>query len=191
MSGGLVITEAREEDLEQLLNLYFSIYGNDYPLKIGLERNATQQALADHQNYYWLVAKVTDGTIVGSCLFELDWKYKIGKVSGVVVHRDHQGKGISGRLVREGSDKILNQQVGINTLYTTTRTLSVVPQLMFLNNGYIPLGIFPNAHKIKEYETLTLMGAFRRGVLRKRAKVESVPPEVLPILDIVNELLTQ
>ncbi|MBF0366428.1 MAG: hypothetical protein HQK50_12725, partial [Oligoflexia bacterium] len=70
---------------------------------------------------------------------------------------------------------------------TTTRTVAISHQLSFMQNGFIPLGIFPNARKVDDYETFTLMGAFRKGVLEKQAKVERVPMALMPILKVVHD----
>ena len=34
-------------------------------------------------------------------------------------------------------------------------------QRIFLRDGFIPLGLFPDAHKLKNYETLTLFAKFQ------------------------------
>jgi hypothetical protein len=56
-----------------------------------------------------------------------------------------------------------------------------------LKDGFIPLGIFPNAHKLKNYETLTLLAKFKPGILARREKVEVVPKQLGQILDILDK----
>ena len=55
-------------------------------------------------------------------------------------------------------------------------------------NDLRPLGIFPNARKIKHYETLTLMGIYADGVLERREPVSKVPPQMLPLYDAIGDV---
>jgi len=187
----IVIDQARKTDVRKLMNLYFQVYGRDYPIKIGNDARAMRLAIETPCEYLWLVGRDRDkyDKIVASTVFQLDRKTKIGRVIGVVVLPKYRGKSIAHKLISHGSNQLLQEQVDINALYTTTRTLSISGQLMFLNNDYVPLGIFPNAHKIKNYETLTLMGKFREGVLSKRKYIPVISEKLKPILKISNQFL--
>ena len=182
-----VIRPANEKDSEELLGLYASIYGDDYPLEIGTNKRVMLDALRNPREFLWLVATHSErAQIIGSAIFELDWEYQIGKVAGVVVHPSFQKKGIAKSLIDEGTRRVLEGSEGINSLYATSRTISLGPQLMFLKNGFLPLGIFPNARKIKSYETLTLFGKFRQGILQNRFQVPNIPETLEPIIKITE-----
>ena len=189
MSSDDCIEVASPSDATELNDLYFSVYGSGYPLKKGIEYHATREALEDRDHHLWLLAREPEGgRIIGSCIFELEPELKIGKVSGVVVHRNHRGRGISRALIGRGTNDLLNEK-GLNSLYTTTRTVSVAPQMMFLKNGYIPLGLFPNAHKLHQFETVTLMGTFSKEALSQRVRVQKMPLEISKLAELVNETL--
>ena len=174
-------------DCDELLGLYYSIYGDDYPLEIGTNRRVMFKALQNNQFYYWPVMKdIARNIIIGSVIVEIDPDLKIGKVTGAVVHNSYRNQGIAQKLIKIGVDKVLYEKKLVNSLYATTRTESVAPQKMLIQNGFSPLGIFPNARKIKTYETLTLMGIFSDGVLSRRIKTKKVPFFLRDILTTTN-----
>lgn len=186
----IIIDHATKADIDELLRLYFSIYANTYPLKLGVDRGAMEKAINDLEHFYWPVMRDQEtGVIAGTVIFELDLENKIGKITGLVVHKSYRNLGISGKLVAHGKKFILEEKGVVNSLYATTRTFSATPQLIFLKNGFFPLGIFPNAHKLKQYETLTLFAAFKEGVLEKREKIAKIPKQIIPIVQVMSDII--
>ncbi len=181
---------ATVNDLYELYSLYMSIYGDDYPLPLGTNQKVMKNALSNPDKFLWNVTRdcAKAGIIVGSAIIEVDLEYKIGKLAGVVVHPDYRENKIAYNLIQTGIQEALCESGVVNSIYTTTRTLDVAPQRMCLKNGFIPLGIFPNARKIKSYETLTLMGIFKEGVLQNRNPLEKVHESMLPIVKIIDRL---
>lgn len=185
--GNYQIELATAADCDELLGLYYSIYGDDYPLGIGTSRSAMIKALEDSQSYFWPVMRdVKRNIIIGSVILEIDQSLKIGKVTGAIVHNSYRNLRVAQKLIRMGVEVVLYKMKLVNSLYATTRTESVASQKMLIQNGFAPLGIFPNARKIKTYETLTLMGIFRDGVLNRRVKTKKVPIFLRDILTTIN-----
>ena len=185
----LVIDRATKEDVNELLSRYFSIYGASYPLPLGTDRGVMSKMISSDDNM-WLVTRDTEkNIIVGSVVFEIDWLNKIGKVVGVVVHPQYRRRDIAYNMISQGTKKFLSGDRSLNSIYTTTRTVSVGSQLMFLKDGFLPLGIFPNAHKLKQYETLTLLAKFKPGVLEKRVPIQTIPEKLTPILQVMNDII--
>lgn len=169
-------------DREELLALYLTVYGDDYPLELGTNKQLMTRLLEDGERAFWFVAEVEGRSgIVASCVVELEPEFRIGKVTGAAVHPQCNGMGLAKKLIGHAVKDVMERAPSINTLYATTRTVSLASQKMLLSNGFKPLGIFPNARKIKSYETLTLMGLFREGVLEKRAPVEKIPPSLVEL----------
>ena len=175
----LVIDRAAQEDRAELLSLYFSIYGKSYPIPLGTDR-AVMTRIISSDDHLWLVTRDTEtNMIVGSVVFEIDWPNKIGKVEGVVVHPRYRRKDTAYNMISQGTNNFISADGQLNSIYTTTRTVSVGPQLIFLKDGFLPLGIFPNAHKVQQYETLTLLAKFKPGVLERRVPVYTIPENLL------------
>jgi hypothetical protein len=189
LENGFFLRRAVEQDIPDLLTLYFKLYGANYPLAIGTDRAVMTRILSDNNNL-WVVAVSRDKKILcGSAVFEVDTTYRIGRAEGLVVHPEFQQLGLASTMLHHGSKFLLEDSNLVNSIYTTTRTLSVSPQLVFLNNGYIPLGIFPNAHRLAVYETLSLMAKFHSDVLTKRKVATEVPEALGPIIKTVDKFI--
>jgi len=136
----------------------------------------------------WLVAR--DGQhLIGSAVFELETMHRIGKLEGVVVDPAYRKMRIANSMIATGTRALLTAGSQILSIYATTRTVSMGPQLMCLKEGFLPLGIFPNSHRLESYESVTLLAKFQPDVLTRRRQVEAVPARIAPILNIANAVL--
>lgn len=182
----ITIGPAKLEEIDELLKLYFMVYGHNYPIAYGSNPEAAADAITS-PDCQWLVARdKSRGLVVGSIVYELDRVHRVGKALALVVHPDYRKVGIASRLCSWG-DKLIAENGALNSVYTTTRTQSIGPQVIFLREGYLPLGIFPNAHKIKRHETTTLFAKYKSGVLEKRAKTEKIPKSLVPLYEVVKK----
>lgn len=180
-----MLRKATVSDIEPLLQLYFLVYGLDYPLELGTNRGV-MRSLIESMHAFWLVAEDDDKRILGSVVVEMDENIKIGRVEGLVVHPEARRHKLSSRLVDRVVTELLEAEGSrVNSLYATTRTLALGPQMVFLKRGFLPLGIFPNAHKLKDFETLTLLAKFRDGVLERRMQVDKLPGQLSPIVSLI------
>lgn len=189
LSEDLRIRSAEVGDIQNLLTLYFTIYGGNYPLTLGTDRKVMKEILLNDNNLWLVIFDEKNHLLCGSAVFEVDPQYRIARAEGIVVHPDYQNKGLASKVINYGSDLLLEHQKLVNSIYATTRTLSVGPQLAFIKNNYIPLGIFPNAHRLSNYETLTLMAKHNPEVLKKRIPVEEAPELLGPIFSAVDKFI--
>lgn len=177
-------------DIEELLGLYWSSYGEDYPLSLGTDKRVMFSAINDPENFYWLIIRDEENNnLAASCIVEIDRKDRIGKVTGVTVSKNYRGHGLAKEIIGDVCHEILDRREWVKSLYATSRTVSVSAQSMLLANGFVPLGIFPNARKIRSYESLTLMGKFSDLALANRAPVEKLPQSLQSIYEILDERL--
>ena len=182
----IVVAAASLQDVDELLRLYFMVYGNTYPIALGTDRQIMSSVLSEGKDL-WLIARDSRrNCIVGSAVIEIDYAEKIGKLEAVVSHPEYRRSGIATMLVRSATEQALSGKAPMNSVYTTTRTVSLGPQLMCVDSGYIPFGIFPNAHKLKQYETVTLMTKYRSGVLNRRIPVQGVSAKIAPLWYTMN-----
>tara|TARA_R100000656_G_scaffold89489_1_gene65276 strand:+ start:122 stop:1330 length:1209 start_codon:yes stop_codon:yes gene_type:complete len=182
IENSITIRRAKLTDREELLALYLTVYGDDYPLELGTNKQLMTRLLEEQEKAFWFVVELADRPgIAASCVVELEPEFRIGKVTGAAVHPQCAGLGLSSKLIGFAVNEVMAKAPSINTLYATTRTVTMASQKMLISNGFKPLGIFPNARKIKTYETLTLMGYFREGVLDKRTPVQRIPPSLVEL----------
>jgi hypothetical protein len=184
-----VIECATQTDVDELLRLYFLVYQNNYPLPLCSDRQQMSAAISSSDFRWYVTRNKVTGQIVGSAVFEMELFHKIGKLTGVVVHPDYRQHHVAIDMIKRGTQELLGGGGPLHSIYTTTRTVSRGPQIMVLKDGFIPLGIFPNAHKLKEYETLTLMAKFREGILEKRPALPPVPEKIAPIVKVLHDQL--
>jgi hypothetical protein len=104
----------------------------------------------------------------------------------LVVHPEYRKARLASRLIAWG-DKLISEGGPLNSLYSTARTQSVGPQLICLRAGYLPLGIFPNAHKVKKFETMVLVAKYKKGVLERRVPTEIIPENLVPLYKVIRQ----
>jgi N-acetylglutamate synthase-like GNAT family acetyltransferase len=190
VSSELKIQEADISDVDEIINLYRAVYGRKYPISYGTDPDLLKKSIKNKETHKCLITRdVENNIIAGALIVEIDTFNKIGKMVGLVIHPTYQRKKIGNGLVEFVSEFFLKSDTRLNSLYATTRTNTVGPQMIFIKNNYLPLGIFPNAHRLQQYETVTLFAKFREGILEKRKAEESVSTRVIPLYDILKKLV--
>lgn len=185
--GKISIERAVESDVDSMINLYRLVYGKKYPISYGNDPDLLRVAIKDQETHLVLVARdVKNKFVAGAMIVEIDKYFKIGKLLGLVVHPDYQKNKIGQTIVSYVTTELLEKQKDLNSLYATTRTVSVGPQIVFIKNGYLPLGIFPNAHRLSQYETVTLFSKYRQGILEKRTPVKTVVRNLMPLYNALQ-----
>jgi N-acetylglutamate synthase-like GNAT family acetyltransferase len=186
------IQEADRGDVDEIINLYRAVYGRKYPISYGTDPDLLLTAINDNESHMVLVARDVMNRVIGGCLIvEIDAFNKIGKLVGLVVHPTYQRHKIGNGLVSHVSEFFLKKDTRINSLYATTRTITVGPQLIFIKNGYLPLGIFPNAHRLHQYETVTLFAKHRECILEKRKSIDNISSRLMPLYQILQNLVPE
>lgn len=186
-----VIEKANLSDANELLSLYLSVYGEDYPLDIGTKRSVMEAGLKNPDKNHWYVMRYVDtNQIVVSGIIQIEEENKIGKLSGVAVHEDFRKHGLATIFIAHAVNEVLREHKLVNSIYATARTISHSSQTMLMKNGFIPLGFFPNCRRIKTYETLALLAVFADGVLEKRKVPKVIPDSVEPFYSLVQAEVT-
>ncbi len=185
-----VIERAATSDVDEIINLYRAVYGRKYPISYGTDPDLLSRSIENHDTHMVLVARdLTQKVITGALITEIDKENKIGKLVGLVVHPNFQKNKIGNHLVVYVGEHFLEKENELNSLYATTRTNTVGPQRVFIKNHYLPLGIFPNAHRLSQYETVTLFAKFRKDLLEKRVPTKEVSQSLIPMYNILQNIV--
>jgi N-acetylglutamate synthase-like GNAT family acetyltransferase len=185
------IQVADVQDVDEMINLYRSVYGRKYPISYGNDPELLLKSINNKESHKILVARdIMNRVICGALIVEIDFFNKIGKLVGLVVHPNFRRHKIGNSLVEYASHFFLTKENTLNSLYATTRTISVGPQIIFIKNDYLPLGIFPNAHRLQKYETVALFAKFRSGVLEKRKAENAVSVMLKPLYENLVNLVS-
>lgn len=185
-----IIDRAKESDVDEIINLYRLVYGKKYPISYGTDPDLLKRAILNEKTHLVLVAReLNKNVITGALITEIDIDNKIGKLVGLVVHPTYQKNKIGNYLVVYVGEHFLEKGTDLNSLYATTRTNTIGPQRVFIKNHYLPLGIFPNAHRLSQYETVTLFAKFRKDLLEQRKPVKEVTASLMPMYQILQNLV--
>jgi N-acetylglutamate synthase-like GNAT family acetyltransferase len=187
-----IIERAKIGDVDEIINLYRAVYGKKYPISYGNDPELLARSINNEKTHLVLVARdLNQNVITGALITEIDTENKIGKLLGLVVHPAFQKNKIGNHLVVYVGEHFLEKGTELNSLYATTRTNTVGPQRVFIKNQYLPLGIFPNAHRLSQYETVTLFAKFRKGLLEKRKAAKNISSSLMPMYQILQNIVPE
>lgn len=179
------LRRAGPEDSDAIWALYNQIYQGTYTLEVVNKADERQAALAD-PNHYWLVMD-TGRELVGSAIFWVDPPQRNGKVFAGVTREDYRGQDLMTYLMGMGIQKLLNDDRTCDVIYATTRTVSLGPRQLLKKLGFVSLGIFPNVHRLAEYETHGLHALFHPEAWAKRRRNPKLIPEVEGFYHIIRK----
>lgn len=137
------------------------------------------------QQGFWFVTKNPEGTIVGSVLACYDQENLIAKAFGAVVRTEYRGHGVMESLLAFGIEYLKNNTVGVDVIYSTTRTVNEAAQTLTEKLGFKKIGIFPNAHRTSEFETHCLTAIITPNAIEKRYKNYKLHHQLESLYDIV------
>ncbi len=179
------IVLATLNDIVGILDLYQLAYTGLYPDRSFHGPQELRQSLLDDSKRIYLVKD--QGKVIACLLFLYNEEYMLGKAGGAVVHPDYRGHNITQKMIEFGIKDIQNSTRGLEVLYITTRTVHKAAQVLTANMGFKQLGIFPNVHKTRDYETHALAAMYFGDALSKRYESFEQHPDIYNLFEIVRE----
>lgn len=176
----VVLSPAAVQDIAELRQLYFDVYGHGYPVPLGSDPAVMRRLITDG-TAHWLTARTAPGDLVGSAVVQTDPGSRIGKLVGLAVHPGHRGGGLASRLTGAVCDEAFGTG-RLDSVYATVRVVTEGPQCVVVRNGFRPLGLMPNAVEVEGCESLALFARYADGVLERRAPVARVPERLAALL---------
>ncbi|WP_371502104.1 GNAT family N-acetyltransferase [Kitasatospora sp. NBC_00374] len=177
----VTISAATLQDIAQLRQLYFDVYGHGYPVALGSDP-AEMRRLIEDPHTRWLTARTGTGQPAGSVVVQTDPGSRVGKLVGLAVHPELRQGGLAGRLTGAVCADAFATGT-LDSIYATVRVVTPGPQQVFARAGFRPLGLMPNAVEVAGCESLALFARYADGVLARREPVARVPAALLPLLD--------
>lgn len=175
---------ARPEDALSIRWLYHTIYGGSYPFSLVYNAEECAKAISGDK-HLWLLARA-EGRVVASVIFTVDRGIRLGKVFGAVVDEAFRGFDLTERAIAHGLDLLMRRERAVESVYATTRTVSLAPQRLTEKLAFKPLGVFPNVHKVASAETHTLAVLHADGALARRAFTPRLPRSLEPFYAIAR-----
>ncbi|NBH06074.1 GNAT family N-acetyltransferase [Amycolatopsis sp. SID8362] len=177
---------ARTDDVEELHSLFHTVYGGNYAMPYGTDKDVMAAEIAADTTT-WLVHRAR-GRIVATVLAQVAPQDRMAKMQGLVVHPEARGNSLARSAVGALSEDLLADD-GIDSAYGTARTIGTAPQRIMLANGFHGLGILPNIRKAGRHETMALLLRHREGVLELRSPVDRVPAALRRIVLAVERTI--
>ncbi|AOR36653.1 GNAT family N-acetyltransferase [Streptomyces fodineus] len=178
------LSPASVQDIAELRQLYFEVYGHGYPVPLGSDPVVMRRLITDG-TAHWLTARTHAGDLVGSAVVLTEPGGRIGKLVGLAVHPGHRGGGLASRLTGAVCDEAFATG-RLDSVYATVRLVTEGPQQVVVRNGFRPLGLLPNAVEVEGCETLALFARYADGVLERREPVASVPERLSALLSAAS-----
>jgi RimJ/RimL family protein N-acetyltransferase len=179
---------ATENDIFQISQLYFDVYQGTYPDPLMKDFSLIRNFINSHQGF-WFVTKTPQGEIIASVLACYDQENLIAKAFGAVVRHEHRGHGVMEELLAYGINFLKTQTIGVDVIYSTTRTVNEAAQTLTEKLGFKKLGIFPNAHRTNDYETHCLAAIVTPNAIEKRYKNYKLHHRLESLYKVVNSEL--
>lgn len=179
------IARASIHDTVEVLDLFSAAYTGNYPDRSFADSKNYKEALEDKGRRIYL-AKL-NGKTIASLVFYYNEEHKLAKASSAVVDPAYRGHGITQELIKYGLNDLNQTTSGVEVVYITTRTVHKAAQVLTANMGFKQLGIFPNVHKTKDYETHALAAMYLPGALDKRYSDFEQHPDIYSLFKIVQE----
>ncbi|MEU6283239.1 GNAT family N-acetyltransferase [Streptomyces sp. NPDC047028] len=180
MSADVFLSPASVQDIAELRQLYFEVYGHRYPVPLGSDPAVMRRLMTDG-TAHWLLARTAEGALAGSAVVQTEPGSRIGKLVGLAVHPGRRGGGLASRLTGAVCEEAFAGG-RLDSVYATVRVVTEGPQHVVVRNGFRPLGLLPNAVEVDGCETLALFARYADGVLERREPVAAVPERLSPLL---------
>lgn len=177
---------ASEGDIFQISQLYFDVYQGTYPDPL-MKDFSLIRAFIRSDSGFWFITKDEAGEVIASVLAAYDKDNLIAKAFGAVVRNEFRGQGIMDDLLSFGINFLRTETPGVDVIYSTTRTVNEAAQTLTEKLGFKKLGIFPNAHKTKDYETHCLAAIIYPSALEKRNTDYKMHHEMSSLYEIVQK----
>lgn len=175
---------ATDQDISEISQLYFDVYEGTYSDPLMRDLNLIRKFIASEEGF-WFVTKNDQGKVVASVLAAYDRKDLVAKAFGAVVRNEYRAQGVMEELLGFGIQYLREHTPGVDVIYSTTRTVNEAAQTLTEKLGFKKLGILPNAHRTKDYETHCLAAIIYPSALEKRSSNYKIHHEIESLYNVV------
>ena len=126
---------ASEEDIFQISQLYFDVYQGTYPDPLMKDFNLIRQFIKSGSGF-WFITKDDKNLILASVLASYDKDNLIAKAFGAIVRNEFRGQGIMEELLSFGINFLREKTLGVDVIYSTTRTVNEAAQTLTEKLGF-------------------------------------------------------
>ncbi len=150
------IRPIEERDIKDVIALYHTVYGDDFPFKEFYEPAWVRKGIYD-DGIAWSVAE-QNGRVVGSAAVMVnvgDYDDMLGEFGRLVVDPSCRGQGIGEALGRARVERIGER---VEFAFGEARAVHTGAQKIMLRLGFAPIGFEPMKYKMKHRESAVFFG---------------------------------
>lgn len=177
MDTEVAIRPVSEHDVEAVIDLYRTVYGDSFPFREFYDSQWIKKGIFD-DDIVWLVAE-QGGRLIGSAAVMLnvgDLDDLIGEFGRLVVHPDGRGGGVGSRLM---AARLAEAEPRIEFGFAECRTAHVGAQVIAGRHGFHVVGLEPLAYAVfGRRESVVLVCRQFGNALRLRRNNPHVVPQV-------------
>lgn len=181
----VIYREAKIEDMAAILNLYFEVYNGSYPDPMFTSYPELEKAIRAKNKYVFVAC--LQNKIIACLLFKYEETNLLAKAAAAVVDVRFRGFNLTQKMITHGIKFLQQNTPGLELIYVTTRTVHKAAQLLTQNMGFKKMGVLPNVHKTKDYETHALAGILLPSAAEKRFRDFKHHPKVYEVYKIVEK----
>lgn len=178
------IREIREEDIEQVIQLFRANYGDDYAIPEFYDPQWVKRGIySDH--IIWLVVEEGNAIVAsGAAILDFgDYNDQIAEIGRLVVDPGTSGRGLGRTLLNALVDASDDR---VEFAFGEARTTHNKTQKIFDHAGLVPLGFLPMAYMMAWRESWVLSGQlFGNGRTLRQVGAAQLIPEVVPLAQAV------
>ena len=179
------VREAREDDVEQIRDIFAAVYHDDYPFEGFSDLHWLKRSVYS-DGIVMLVAEDGDDLIgTASVVFDLGAHSDLlGEFGRLAVHPDARGRGVGGTLMAARCDYVRNRlHVGL----AQNRCTHPWSQQISLTHGFAPVGFLPMKYAFDTRESVALWIRHFGPALSLRRNHPRIVPEAHALASIALE----
>jgi GNAT superfamily N-acetyltransferase len=139
----IVIREARDSDVEGIIDIYLATYGQDYAYPQYYEEYEIQKLIFSDETLMLVAEDVPAQRIVGTASVILEvgaYTDLVGEFGRLAVHPDYRNQGIGTRLLEQ---RLLSVRNRLHVGVIEARVTHPYTQAIALKQGFAPVGFLP------------------------------------------------
>ena len=179
------VSEAREEDVGQIREIFLAVYGSDYPHHEVYDELWLKRSVFTDDALILVAEEVDTGRVVGtaSVLFDIGAHSDlVGEFGRLAVHPDYRRMEVGKLLMDKRLGAIQNRlHVGL----VVARTVHPYAQRISLGHGFIATGFLPLKHFFSHRESFALLVRYFGDALALRRNNPRIIPETYAIANLV------
>ncbi len=147
----LLVRRAREEDIQEIRQIFMAAYGPNYPYRNFYDERWLKRALYNDDLVMVVAEDRATGAILGtgSVVFNIGvYSDLVGEFGRLAVHEDARGRGVAKAIMARRIELVEHR---LHLALVENRTQHPYSQMISEDFGFVPVGFMPIKHKFQDH----------------------------------------